>query len=119
MRCSVSGIPVARQPAMIPATATAAVPWMSSLKQVMRFRYRSSSRKALTFLKSSHCRSAFGKRYFTACTNSSTSESYSAPRSRGWGQPRYSSSSSSALLSVPTSRLMGSVCEGWMPAAPQ
>ena len=32
MRCARSGVPVARSPARMPATATAAVPWMSSLK---------------------------------------------------------------------------------------
>ena len=36
-RCSLSGIPVTRQPAIMPATATAAVPWMSSLKHVIDF----------------------------------------------------------------------------------
>ena len=37
-RCSVKGRPVARTAARIPASTTAPVPWMSSLKLVMRWR---------------------------------------------------------------------------------
>ena len=46
-----------------------------------------AARTPLPFLKSSHWSSARGKRRRTACTNSSTSASYAAPRSRGCRQP--------------------------------
>ena len=50
--------------------------------------------------------------HVTAVTNASTNASYSAPRIRWWRQPRYSGSSSSAWLFVPTSRMIGSVLAG-------
>src|SRR3989304_3814309 len=91
-------MPVARLPAMIPAPATAAVPWMSSLKQVIVRRYRSRRAKAVFFLKSSHCSSAFGKRCFTAWTNSSTKDSYGSPRRRGGRQPTERAAASRPLI---------------------
>ena len=85
-------VPVARRPASTPATTTAAVPWMSSLKDGTRAAYRSSRRSALTCLKSSNWMTQPGQTASTPTTNASTSASYSAPRSRGARWPRYSGS---------------------------
>ena len=68
-----------------PATTTAAVPWMSSLKLGSRWRYRSSSRIALCCLKSSHCSTTSGNWAMTASTNSSMNASYAGPRNLGLG----------------------------------
>jgi hypothetical protein len=64
-------IPVARAPASMPATATAAVPWMSSLKE------RTSpvaveQAEGVRLLEVLPLQQARGKRRCTACTNSST-----------------------------------------------
>ena len=101
IRASARAVPVARSPASTPATTTAAVPWMSSLKDGTRAAYRSSSRSALTCLKSSNWMTQPGQTASTPTTNASTSASYSAPRSRGARWPRYSGSASRAGLSVP------------------
>ena len=53
--------PVTRSAENMPASATAAVPWMSSLKVQMRSRYFCSSRKALWLAKSSNWITHAGK----------------------------------------------------------
>ena len=80
----VSGVPAICIPAMIAATVTAAVPWMSSLNEQIRSRWRASSRAAFCCAKSSHCTSTPGKQRSAARRrSSSTSSSYSSPRTRG------------------------------------
>ena len=63
----------------MPASATAAVPWMSSLNVQIRSRYFSSSRNALWLAKSSNCTTTPGNTACVAVMNSSTSSSYAAP----------------------------------------
>ena len=65
-----------------PASVTEAVPWMSSLNVQTRSWYLCSRRKALALAKSSNWMSTPGKTSFAAVTNSSTSASYSGPRTR-------------------------------------
>ena len=60
-RCSSSGLPVMRSAERIPATTTAAVPWMSSLKVATRSWYFCSSRNALWLAKSSNWITTPGK----------------------------------------------------------
>ena len=100
-RSSVSLRPMTRHAPSSPASATAPVPWISSLNDGSTLRYLFMIVSAFSLRKSSHCNTAPGNSVFTACTNSSISASYSAPRSRGCRRPRYSGSSSNALLSVP------------------
>ena len=64
--------PVIRVEEYTPASATAAVPWMSSLKHSTRCRYLFSSAYAFGVRKSSNWISASGYRDCTAVTNSST-----------------------------------------------
>jgi hypothetical protein len=58
-----------------PASATEAVPWMSSLKVQMLLRYFSSRRKALWLAKSSNWMMTSGKTSRAAVMNSSISSS--------------------------------------------
>ena len=67
--------PVTRSAEHRPDSATAAVPWMSSLKVQMRSRYFFSRRNALWLAKSSNCTTTPGKTSLAAVTNSSTSSS--------------------------------------------
>ncbi len=66
---------VMRSAEKIPASATPAVPWMSSSKEQKPTLYFSSRRKALRVAKSSSWTTAFGKISATASKNSSTSSS--------------------------------------------
>ena len=59
--CSPSRPPVTRSAEKMPASATAAVPWMSSLNVRMRSRYFSSSRNAWWLAKSSNWTTTPGK----------------------------------------------------------
>ena len=108
--------PVTRSAEKMPASATAAVPWMSSLNVQMRSRYRSSSRKAFWLAKSSNCTTTPGNTACVAVMNSSTSSSYAAPRTRFCFRPMYSGSASSVSLLVPTSSMIGRHWFGWTPA---
>ena len=60
MRRSLNGTPEIRVDEYTPASDTAAVPWMSSLKQRTRSRYFSSSAYAFGVRKSSNWISASG-----------------------------------------------------------
>ena len=66
-----------------PPRTTAPVPWMSSLNDAMRPRYRSRMRSALCCLKSSNWTRQPGQTSSTPAMNASTSSSYAWPRSRG------------------------------------
>ena len=70
-RRSASGVRLIRIPPTIAATATAAVPWMSSLNEQIRSRCAVSNRLALRWAKSSHCSSTPGQRARSASTNAS------------------------------------------------
>ena len=111
-----SGTPVTRVDESNPESATAAVPWMSSLNVHTSSRQRASSANALWLPKSSNCRHTRGKRSCTARTNSSSSASYSAPRTRGCRRPTYDSDSRRRAFSVPTSIVIGRHWCGGMPA---
>ena len=100
-------LPVTRSAEKMPATVTEAVPWMSSLKQQTRSRYRRSRRNALWLAKSSNWTTMPGNTCCEALTNSSTISSSAAPDRRFCRMPMYSGSSSSAWLLVPTSSITG------------
>ncbi len=67
--------PVTRNAENMPASATAAVPWMSSLKTQARSRYWCSRRNAAWLAKSSNWISTPGNTSRAALMNSSTSSS--------------------------------------------
>ena len=107
---------VMRSAAMMPATATAPVPWMSSSNRQVLSRYSLSSRNALVLPKSSIWMRMPGNTSFAACTNSAKSSSYSLPRTRRRSIPLYKGSFSSLSLFVPTSNMTGRHWVGGMPA---
>ncbi len=75
IRWSASGIPVMFTPARTAARATAAVPWMSSLKVQWVCRYFSRMRWALPAPKSSQCSIAWGKSRVAVLTKVSMNSS--------------------------------------------
>mmetsp|Transcript_40292 Transcript_40292/g.66638 ORF Transcript_40292/g.66638 Transcript_40292/m.66638 type:complete len:209 (-) Transcript_40292:300-926(-) len=87
-RASRSAVPAARQALSRPATVTAPVPWMSSLKARARGAHRSSRRKALWLPKSSNCSITDSPNLsIAAVMNSSTNSSYSDPVTRSCLSP--------------------------------